>query len=124
MIGASPLHMKGRRCAPIIWLGETLAELRSWSEDVKDDVGSALLAAQIGEKSSLAKPLHGFGGASVLEIKTSDVSGTYRVVYTVKLVDAIYVLHAFQKKSTQGIATAQRDIQLVQRRLAEAIERS
>ncbi len=109
---------------PVVWMGDSLNELRTWSEDAQDDVGAALLAAQIGGKSSLAFPLHGFGGAGVLEIKTSDVGGTYRVVYTVKLEDAIYVLHAFQKKSTKGIETARRDLDLIARRLAEATMKS
>jgi phage-related protein len=64
--------------------------------------------------------LKGFGGRSVLEIAVSDHAGTYRAVYTVRFGDAIYVLHVFQKKSKSGIATPQKDIDLIRSRLAEA----
>ncbi len=68
------------------------------------------------------KPLHGFGGRSVLEIVASDEAGTYRAIYTVRFQDAIYVLHAFQKKSKRGRATPQREIDLIRQRLAVAEE--
>jgi phage-related protein len=58
----------------------------------------------------------------VFEIVENDGSGTYRVVYTVRFRKAVYVLHAFQKKSPSGIRTAQTDVRLVARRLAEAIK--
>jgi phage-related protein len=67
-----------------------------------------------------AKPLKGFGGAGVIEIVSSYQGNTWRAVYTVRFHDAIYVLHAFQKKSTRGIATPAREIDLIQRRLADA----
>lgn len=67
-----------------------------------------------------AKPLKGFGGASVLEIAATHKRSAWRVVYTVRFADAIYVLHVFQKKSTQGIKTPVQEIDLVRRRLAEA----
>lgn len=67
-----------------------------------------------------AKPLKGFGGGSVLEIIASHQGGTWRAVYTVRYPEAVYVLHAFQKKSTKGIATSKNDLDLIQRRLAEA----
>jgi phage-related protein len=60
------------------------------------------------------------GGRSVLEIIAFDPSGTYRAVYTVRFRDAIYVLHAFQKKSKKGIATPRNELELIARRLAEA----
>jgi phage-related protein len=52
-----------------------------------------------------AKPLKGFGGRSVLEIVADHAGDTWRAVYTVRFQEAIYVLHAFQKKSKKGIAT-------------------
>ena len=67
-----------------------------------------------------AKPLKGFGGASVVEIVASHRGDTWRAVYTVRFQDAIYVLHAFQKKSTKGIATPSRQIERINQRLAEA----
>jgi len=56
----------------------------------------------------------------VLEIVASHERGTYRAVYTVRFQDVIYVLHAFQKKSKKGIATPQKEIELVKQRLAAA----
>jgi phage-related protein len=61
-----------------------------------------------------------FGGRSVLEIVATDIVATYRAVYTVRLADAIYVLHAFQKKSKKGIATPKKEIDLIRERLATA----
>ena len=55
-----------------------------------------------------------------MEIIDRHDTNTYRAVYTVQFTDVIYVLHAFQKKSKSGIATPQRDIELIRRRLAEA----
>jgi phage-related protein len=68
-------------------------------------MGAALWDAQIGDKASSAKPLKGFGGASVLEIIDDFDGDTFRAVYTVRFAAAVYVLHAFQKKSRRGIAT-------------------
>lgn len=56
----------------------------------------------------------------MLEIVATHERGTWRIVYTVRFQDAIYVLHAFQKKSTRGIATPPRELDLVKHRLAEA----
>ena len=58
----------------------------------------------------------------MLEIVAPHDGDTYRAVYTVKFEDAVYVLHAFQKKSTKGIATPQREIDLIRRRLADAAQ--
>ncbi|MDR1489971.1 MAG: type II toxin-antitoxin system RelE/ParE family toxin, partial [Desulfovibrio sp.] len=63
------------------------------------------------------KPLKGFGGAGVLEVVENDQGGTYRAIYTIKFSEAVYVLHCFQKKSTQGIKTSKQDIDLIKRRL-------
>lgn len=57
-----------------------------------------------------AKPLKGFGGASVLKIVASHLGNAWRAVYTVRFVEAVYVLHVFQKKSTKGMATPVREI--------------
>jgi phage-related protein len=121
---ASLLNEPSDGMREIVWLGDSFDELRSWPRRVQRDVGSALFVAQHGAKDPSAVPLKGFGGASVLEIKADDSDGTYRLIYTVKLADAIYVLHAFQKKSTRGIQTSQRDLDLIERRLAVAIDES
>ena len=82
-----------------------------------------LYAAQQGDTNPAAKPLKGFGGASVMEIVSEDQRGAWRAVYTIRFAEAVYVLHAFQKKSKRGIATPQQEIELIKRRLAEAAKR-
>ena len=105
---------------PIRWIGTSLRDLRSFPRAVRSDIGQALFTAQQGRTDPAAKPLKGFGGASVLEIVASHHGNAWRAVYTVRFQDAIYVLHAFQKKSTRGIATPTREIELIKQRLAEA----
>jgi phage-related protein len=83
-------------------------------------MGHALYAAQCGETDPGAKPLKGFGGAAVMEIVDRYDGDTFRAVYTTRLGDIVYVLHAFQKKSKSGIATPQRDIDIVRARLRDA----
>jgi phage-related protein len=85
-------------------------------------VGYALYLAQCGEKHPSAKPLKGFKGAGVLEVVEDFDGDTYRAVYTVKLEAVVYVLHVFQKKSKQGIATPKQDINLIEMRLKRAQE--
>lgn len=91
-------------------------------EPVKDAVGYALELVQKGDKPASAKPLRGFGGAGVLEIVKDFDGDTWRTVYTVTIAERVYVLHFFQKKSKKGIATPKREIDLIKRRLREAIE--
>ena len=83
-------------------------------------MGHALHLAQIGDKSPDAKPLRGFKGAGVLELVENFDENTYRAVYTVRHASGVYALHAFQKKSHRGIATDQRDVELVVKRLQDA----
>jgi phage-related protein len=104
---------------PVRWIGRSLADLRASPRAVRIDIGHALFAAQEGKTDPAAKPLKGFGGASVVEIVVSHHGNAWRAVYTVRFVDAIYVLHVFQKKSTKGIATPTRVIDLIKQRLAD-----
>ena len=106
---------------PVIWLGDTLAVLRACPQDVQDEVGYALYLAQIGEKYFGAKPLKGLG-PGVLEIRADHRGDTYRVFYTVRFAERVYVLHVFQKKSKKGIATPRSEIELVRQRLKRATE--
>lgn len=107
---------------PLAWIASSLDDLRGFPEDVQDEVGHALLQAQRGRKHASAKPLQGFGGASVLEVVENHDGDTYRAVYTVRWVDAVYVLHCFQKKSKSGAATPKQDMDLVRSRLKIAEE--
>ena len=107
---------------PVVWIGSSHEDWRTFPDDVQDVMGYALHLAQCGEKACNAKPLTGFKGASVLEITDDYDSNTYRAVYTVKFQDVVYVLHVFQKKSKKGIATPKSDIQLIEKRLKKAKE--
>jgi phage-related protein len=103
------------------FIGSSLEDLKTFPDEVKQDIGYALFEAQQGLKPICAKPLKGFGGG-VLEIIENSIGGTYRAVYTVKFQEVIYVLHCFQKKSTRGIKTPLQDIELIKRRLRTAEE--
>ena len=99
-----------------MWLLDTIDALKEFPSGVRTKLGFGLYLAQIGKKHESAKPLHGFG-APVWEVRAEDRSGTFRAVYVVHLRDAVYVLHAFQKKAKSGIATPQREIELIRQRL-------
>lgn len=114
--------MDENQLKPVIWIGSSHEDWLEFPDDVQDVMGYALHLAQCGEKSNNAKPLTGFKGASVLEITDNFDSGTYRAIYTVKFNDAVYVLHAFQKKSKKGIATPKSHIELIEQRLKKARE--
>lgn len=105
---------------PVEWVGSSRRDLKAFPRAVQRDIGQALFAAQCGDEYPSVKALKGFGGRSVLEIVAPFDSNAYRAIYTVRFASVVYVLHAFQKKSTKGIATPQRDIDLIGRRLAAA----
>ncbi len=105
---------------PVVWIGSSRRDLKAFPRDVQREIGQALFAAQCGEEYPSVKALKGFGDRTLLEIVASFKSDAYRAVYTVRFVGVVYVLHAFQKKSKKGIATPQREIALIHRRLAAA----
>ncbi len=105
---------------PVRWIGSSLRDLRSFPRPVRNDIGHALYTAQKGKIDEAAKPMKGFGGGGVLEIIADHRGDTWRAVYTVHFEDAVYVLHAFQKKSKRGIATPKKEIDLIHKRLADA----
>jgi len=102
------------------FVGSSLSDLKSFPADVRKEIGFALEQAQHGEKSLHATPLVGFNGAGVLEIISNSDGNTYRAVYVVRLSEAVFVLHCFQKKSKSGIATPAKDMNLVRSRLKDA----
>jgi phage-related protein len=104
---------------PLHWVGTSKRDLLEFPEEVVDNIGYALGVVQYGGRPLSAKPWKGLG-AGVSEIVEADASGTYRAVYTVRFREAIYVLHAFQKKSPSGIRTARPDIERVAQRLKAA----
>lgn len=104
----------------LFWMGDSRKKLKGFPEDVREVMGYGLFLAEKGGKHPNAKPLKGFGGAGVLEIVEDHDGNTFRAVYTVKLANAVYVLHAFQKKSKKGIATPKADLDLIKDRLKQA----
>ena len=101
---------------PLHWVGSSKRAFLEFPDPVKDDMGNALGIAQFGGTSPTTKPWQGLG-PGVIEIVESHEGNAYRAVYTVRFRLAVYVLHAFQKKSPSGIRTASRDIELVSQRL-------
>lgn len=106
----------------LTWVGSSLDELKSFPAAVRKLMGVALLQAQYGGKHIQAKPLRGFKGGGVLEVVEDFDGDAYRTVYTVRYSDAVYVLHAFQKKSKKGIETPKHVMDLVKSRLKMADE--
>jgi phage-related protein len=107
---------------PVRWVGSSKEDLRDFPAEVRGRVGSALWDAQLGLKAPYVKPMRGFGGAGVLEIVDDFDGDTYRAVYTVRFAGAVYVLHAFQKKSRRGIATPKPELDMIEQRLKRAKE--
>jgi len=107
---------------PVDWIASSRKDLRSFPEEVRDDIGIALYRAQQGKKHSAAKPLQGFGGAGILEVIADYDGNAYRAVYTVRFAEIIYVLHCFQKKSRSGVSTPRQEIDLIKSRLKLAEE--
>ena len=111
--------MQGKPARPLEWVGSSKDDLKEFPDEVQDHIGFALYQAQLGVKHRDAKPLTGLG-SGVLEVVSDFDTNTYRAVYAVRFRDAVYVLHAFQKKSKRGIATPTAEIELVRRRLKAA----
>ena len=86
---------------------------------MQDNFGFELFLAQTGQHPPSAKLLKGLG-SGVVELVDDFDGDTYRAVYTVRFASAVYVLHAFKKKSKQGIKTPQGDIELIKQRLKDA----
>jgi phage-related protein len=105
----------------LIFVADSHRALAEFPDPVQRHVGFALYQAQMGNKHIDAKPLKNVA-AGVLEVVSDHHGDTFRTVYTVRLARAVYVLHAFQKKSRRGIATPQSEIDLVKQRLLRAIE--
>lgn len=112
-------RMSGEK--PLFWVSSSKADLLGFPEAVKDGIGTALSVAQFGGKHPKSKPWKG-EGSGVLEVVQDFRGDTFRAVYTVRFEQAVYVLHAFQKKSRRGPKTAQTDIELIGKRLRAAQE--
>ena len=94
------------------FLGESLKSIRDFPEDARHDVGYQLDKVQRGDQPEDFKPMPGIG-KGVEEIRVSEPSGAYRVIYLARRGETIYVLHAFQKKTQ---ATAKKDLEIARHR--------
>jgi len=100
---------------PIVFLGNALDTIRAFPEGIRRDIGFELRQVQLGRDPSDWKPMKTIG-PGVREIRVRDASGAFRVIYIATLADAVYVLHAFQKKTQ---TTTQKDIDLAAARLKQ-----
>jgi len=101
---------------PVSWIRAALKEFEAFPEGAQLICLAALTIAAEGGKPGVAKPMHGMG-SGVFEIALPFRGEAFRVVYAVQLADDIWVVHAFQKKSTQGIKTPKCEIDLIKDRL-------
>ena len=105
-----------RKTRPVSWIKAALKEFETFPQGAKSISLAALTIAAEGGKADIAKPLHGIR-SGVFEIAVPFRGDAFRVVYAVQLGEDIGVVHAFQKKSTQGIKTPKREIDLIRERL-------
>ncbi len=104
---------------PVIFLGSSLTQLRAFPDHPRRDMGFQIDRLQHGLEPDDWKPMATIG-VGVREIRVRDGTGAYRVIYTARIADAVYVLHAFQKKTQ---ATAQRDLDLAAKRLRDLMRK-
>jgi phage-related protein len=108
-----------RPARPLLWVASSKRDYREFPARVQDNLGFELFLAQTGQHPPSAKPLKGLGGGTVELVEDFD-GDTYRAVYTVRFARAVYVLHAYKKKSKRGIKTPKGDTDLIKRRLRDA----
>jgi phage-related protein len=105
-----------RKTRPISWLKPTLKEFERFPVGARHACLTALTIAAEGGKADIAKPMKGLG-PGVFEIALAFRGDAFRVVYAVQIGEEVWVVHAFQKKSTQGIKTPRHEIDLIKDRL-------
>lgn len=104
----------------VCWLGDSRKQVRSFPREVRKRIGDALYDAQKGSKSPMAKAFKG-GGGGIFEIAIRFDKEAYRAVYAVQIGKMIYVLHAFHKKSKQGIKTPRKEVEMIEQRYKQAL---
>src|SRR5687768_9473283 len=102
------------------FIGTSRNDLGTLPEEVKREAGFSIYLAQRGDKAINAVPLKGFGNAKVLEVVINERGNTFRIIYSVRFRAAVYVLHAFQKKSKKGSKTPRHEMELIVQRLKVA----
>jgi phage-related protein len=106
----------------LYWEGSSKKDFKEFPISVQKDMGVALFVVQMGGTPGSAKPWKGLG-SGMYELVEDHQGGAFRAVYTVRVGDAVHVLHAFQKKSRSGIATPQPDVELIEKRLKIVLAR-
>jgi phage-related protein len=104
------------RTRPVSWIKAALKEFETFPEDARSVCLAALTIAAEGSKADIAKPMAGMG-SGVFEIALKSKGDAFRVVYAVQTAEEIWIVHAFQKKSTHGIKTPKRETDLIKDRL-------
>src|ERR1700730_3956783 len=105
-----------RKTRPVSWIKAALREFEAFPAEAQSIFLAALTIAADGAKADIAKPMHGLG-SGVFEIALAFRGDAFRVVYALQIAEDIWVIHAFQKKSKQGIKTPTHEIDLVKDRL-------
>ena len=100
----------------ISWIRAARKDFDKFPREAQHQIVSALEIAAHGEKADIAKPLQGLG-SGIFEVALAHRGDAYRTVYAVQIDEDIWVIHAFQKKSTRGIKTPKKDIDLIRDRL-------
>ena len=108
-----------RPARPLLWIGSSRKDYGDFPPSVQEACGFELFLVQSGLHPPSAKPLKGLGNG-VIELVEAFDGDAFRTVYTIRFEQAVYVLHAFKKKSKSGIKTPQSDIDLIKRRLKDA----
>ena len=111
--------MAGTPGKPITWMGSSKKDLREFPAAVRREIGTALFWAELGQLHPAAKPMKGHL-RDVMEIVSDCEGDAFRAMYTTRIGDEVYVLHAFQKKSKKGIATPQHELDVIEGRLKAA----
>jgi phage-related protein len=100
---------------PVRFLGDSRKALQEFPDDARREAGYQLDRVQLGLPPNDFKPMPSIG-KGVEEIRIWEASGTYRIVYTARLAETVFVLHAFQKKTR---ATSSRDIEVARERFRQ-----
>ena len=111
--------MAGPAQKPITWMGSSKKDLRGFPAEVRREIGTALFWAEQGQLHPAAKLMKG-NLREVTEIVSNYEGNAFRAMYTMRIGDEVYVLHAFQKKSKKGIATPQHELDVIEGRLKAA----
>ncbi len=105
-----------RRTREVAWVGQARKAFEAFPRRAQDILLDALTIAAEGGKADIAKPMTSLG-PGVMEIALAHRGDAYRAVYALQLHEAIWVVHAFRKKSKRGIQTPRQEIDLIRERL-------